>query len=752
MRCFVYALPPHLRAGQLNVPSTSLRAGSASRLKSPLPYRCSNPDLAPADSLHPTRHITKVTHARSTAPFLLDSCAYNRCRTRSRKIRIESLSAHAAAAAKQPVTISRPPGQLFISGEKRSTILCLLLALVTLAFYNPVVHNGFTNYDDNGYITDNAHVRAGLTWDTVTWAFTSFEDANWHPVTWLSHALDYQLFKLNPAGHHYVNVLLHAGSAILLFLLLEGATGLTWPSLMVAALFALHPVNVESVAWAAERKNVLSMFFFLLTMLAYGWYVRRESLKRYALVAALFAVGLMAKPEIITLPFVLLLWDYWPLRRMLGKASGGGRAGAAENQSLMPRSLVRRSSVPRSSGQRSSVERSSVERSFSYLVLEKLPLLLLSAGSAVVTLAAQREGQTLRDAPAWVRYGNAAVAYVRYIGKAFWPVHLAMPYPHPGRLLPVWEIVAATALLLLVTGLVLRWRDRRYLVVGWFWFLGTLVPVIGLVQVSTQAMADRYAYLPYIGLFVCVIWGVMETARERKISAVWLGVPAVVILFGLGVVTRYQIAYWYDSESLWRHTLSVTDRNYSAHDAFGHALQDQGRVEEAIVEYNAAENLGAYSAGEMIRIGLYEQAHDHVREAIEQYRRALDDSPDSGTRAVALNLLGSASALTGDTRQAKVSYAYALRENPDDSAALIGSGLLAEQEGDWTSAIAQLSHAVKVSPTDLGYLLLAQALRRAGRAAEADDAYTHAQQISRDFVQARRSAAQVLASTGIKPE
>jgi tetratricopeptide (TPR) repeat protein len=625
------------------------------------------------------------------------------------------LSSPATATAKQPAAISRPPGQLFISGEKRSTILCLLLALVTLAFYNPVVHNGFTNYDDNGYITDNAHVRAGLTWDTVRWAFTSFEDANWHPVTWLSHALDYQLFKLNPAGHHYVNVLLHAGSAILLFLLLESATGLMWPSLMVAALFALHPVNVESVAWAAERKNVLSMFFFLLTMLAYGWYVRRESLRRYAVVVALFALGLMAKPEIITLPFVLLLWDYWPLRRMFGEASGEGRT-------------------------------------VSYLFLEKVPLLLLSAGSAVITLAAQRAGSTLRDAPAWVRFGNAAVAYVRYLGKAFWPVHLAMPYPHPGRLLPVWEIVVSTAVLLLVTGLVLRWRERRYLVVGWFWFLGTLVPVIGLVQVSTQAMADRYAYLPYIGLFVCVIWGVMETARERKISAVWLGVPAVVILFSLGVVTRYQIAYWHDSESLWRHTLSVTERNYAANDAFGHALADQGRVEEAIVEYDAAESLGAYSAGEMIRFGLYEQAHGHVREAIEQYRRALDDSTDSDTRAVALNLLGSASALAGDTRQAKLSYAYALKENPDNSAALIGSGLLAEQEGDWTSAIAQLSHAEKVSPTDLGYLLLAQAMRRAGRVAEADDAYAHAQQISHDFAQAQRSAAQVLASTGIKPE
>ena len=594
--------------------------------------------------------------------------------------------------------------------------------LLTLAFYNPIVHNGFTNFDDNGYITDNAHVRAGLTWDTVKWAFTSRDCANWHPVTWLSHALDCQLFRLNPAGHHYVNVLLHAVNAILLFLLLESATGLTWPSFMVAALFALHPVNVESVAWAAERKNVLSMFFFLFTLHAYGWYVRRASVRRYAVVAVLFALGLMAKPEIITLPFVLLLWDYWPLRRM-----GGGLPG--EN---LPGKLV--------------------PRSFSFLFLEKVPLLLLSAGSGVITLVAQRGGQALRDVPAWVRFGNSAVAYVRYLGKAFWPVRLAVPYPHPGRLLPIWEILASAAVLLLSTGLVLRWRDHRYLVVGWFWFLGTLVPVIGLVQVSTQAMADRYAYLPYIGLFVCVIWGVAETAQERKISAVWLGVPAVLVLFTLGIVSRHQLAYWHDSESLWRHTLSVTQRNYAAHDALGHALADQGRVKEAMVEFNAAESLHAYSAAEMVRFGFYEQTHGHVQEAIEQYRQALDNSPDSNTRAVALNLLGSAFTQMGDIPRAKMSYAYALKENPDNGAALVGSGLLAERDGDFRFAVEQISHAIKVEPTDVGYLLLGQALRRAGHTTEADEAYAQAQRISRDFAQAQQSAAKVLVSVGIKPD
>jgi len=600
--------------------------------------------------------------------------------------------------------------------------LCLLLLLLTLAFYNPIVNNGFTNYDDNGYITDNPHVRAGLTWETVKWAFTSFEQFNWHPITWLSHAFDCQLFKLNPAGHHYVNVLLHAVNAILLFLLLEGATGLTWPSLMVAALFALHPMNVESVAWAAERKNVLSMFFFLLTLHAYGWYVRQLSVKRYAAVAALFALGLMAKPEIITLPFVLLLWDYWPLRRMGGEFSAKDLPNAP------------------------------VPRSFSFLLLEKMPLLLLSAGSAVITLAAQRAGNALRSAPAWVRLGNAAVVYVRYIGKAFWPVNLAVLYPHPGRLLPVWEIVVSAALLLLLTGLALHGRRHRYLVVGWFWFLGTLVPVIGLVQVGVQAMADRYAYISYVGLFVCAIWGVTEIARQRRISAVWLGAPAVLILSTFGMASRHQLAYWYDSESLWRHTLSVTQRNYTAHDAFGHALADQGRVEEAIVQFNAAESLDAYPVAEMLRFGIYEQTHGHVQEAIEQYRRALANSPDANTRAAAMNLLGSALALTGDISRANMSYAYVLKDNPDNIAALIGSGLLAERGGDSAFAVVQISHAMKVEPSDVGYLLLEQALRRTGKMAEADEAHGHAQGISHDFIRAQEAAAQALASAGIKLE
>jgi tetratricopeptide (TPR) repeat protein len=625
--------------------------------------------------------------------------------------------------------VSRPPASLFLSREKRSTILCLLLALLTLFFYNPVVHNSFTNMDDDVYITDNVHVRAGLSGATVKWAFTSFDQANWHPLTWLSHALDCQLFNLNPVGHHYVNVLMHGVNAILLFLLLEGATGLTWPSLMVAALFALHPINVESVAWAAERKNVLSMLFFLLTLHAYGWYVRKGGVKRYAGVAGLFALGLMAKSEIITLPFVLLLWDFWPLKRVLSS----------------PFSVLSERPSDEVSG-------TNAPRSFSFLLLEKVPLLLLSAGSAVLTLLAQNAGGAVHSATTQGRYGNAIVAYLRYLGKAFWPTRLANYYPHPGSLLPAWEVVASAAVLLALTALFWHWRSHRYLIVGWLWFLGTLVPVIGVVQVGAAAMADRYAYLPFIGLFIGVVWGVAEIAQERRISAAWVGVPAVLVLLTLGTLSHRQIGYWRDSVTLWKHALRLTERNYIAHWALGFALAEKGQSEDAIAELDAAESLHSFAALDQVAVAAYKRDHGHVQAAIEEYGRALAVSPDSKTRAIVLSRLASAYMQAGDFDRARASCASGLKENPNNASALVDSGLLAERDGDFELAAEQFSHAMKLAPTDVGYLLFGYALRRAGHLPEAQAVYGEAQRISRDFVQAQQSAAQLLATAGVKAE
>jgi Flp pilus assembly protein TadD len=632
---------------------------------------------------------------------------------------IKPMSSTATAMAAQSEKASRTRADTFLNPRARTIALCSALAVLTAAFYLPVLHNGFTNLDDEAYITHNLHVRAGLKWDTVKWAFTTFETGNWHPVTWLTHALDCQLFGLNPAAHHSVNVLLHAANAVLLFLLLETATGFTWPSLVVAALFAFHPVNVESVAWAAERKNALSMFFFLLAMYAYGWYVRRESAKRYAVVVLLFAIGLMAKPEIITLPFILLLWDYWPLRRMFASSSTENSSGTTPH-------------------------------SFAFLILEKLPLLLLSAASGAVTVLAEKANDSVRGGLSAARVGNAVVAYVRYLGKALWPAHLAVMYPYHGHLLSSVAIFASVAVLLFATTIVLYYHDRRYLTVGWFWFLGTLVPVIGVVEIGMQAMADRYAYLPDIGLWIAVVWGAEEAARKRDVRPAHLAAPVLLVLSTLGVLTWRQTTYWYDGETLWRHTLSVTVRNPVAHDGLGYALAEKGRVEEAIAEYNEVEALHGYAAPAILGVGIYEQTHGHVQEAIGQYKQSLDASPDATSRATALAHMGSAFMQLGDLENAKQGYAYALHQNPDNTLALVGGGLLAQREGNFEPAISLLARAIKLEPTGVHYLLLAQMLTHFGRMEEGAQAFARAQQMSHDWSQTQQDAAQKLASAGIK--
>ena len=412
------------------------------------------------------------------------------------------------------------------SGEariKKRLILALLLVLGTLALYNSVSRAPFLNYDDNAYIYENFHVRSGVNWDSITWAFTTKELSNWHPLTWLSYCLDVSVFGLNPAGPHYVNVLLHAVNAVLLFLLLEAATGFMWRSVLVAALFAIHPLNVESVAWIAERKNELSMLFFLLALAAYGKYVKKPNISRYCLVALCFALGLMAKPQIITLPFVLLLLDHWPLNRVADSRSQG-------------------------------VNRT--EPAWGNLVLEKVPLLLLSAGSAWMTVQAQTTAMHL-EFPLSVRLENAAISYVKYIGKTFWPSELALVYPHPGFSVSATHALAAGFALLLITAVTVV-TGRRYLMVGWFWFLGILVPMIGLLQVGVQAMGDRYAYIPIIGLFVIVCWGSAELLQSRPFwprAGFVLAIPALIALIA---VSRQDISYWSDNLTLWNHALQVT--------------------------------------------------------------------------------------------------------------------------------------------------------------------------------------------------
>jgi tetratricopeptide (TPR) repeat protein len=604
------------------------------------------------------------------------------------------------------------------------------LVAATLAFYNPIIHNQFIDFDDSSYILKNTNVQSGLSWDTVKWSFTTFREGNWHPVTWLSHALDCQIFRLNPAGYHYTNLLLHAANAVLLFLLLQRATGFTWRSLFVAALFALHPVNVESVAWAAERKNVLSMLFFLLALHAYDRYARTGGRYFYALVNIFYALGLMAKPQIVTLPFVLLLWDYWPLQRIGAGSAADGLPGA------------------------------STQRSFRYLVWEKAPLFILAVADSVVTVVAQRAGNTVRtftEVSMSARLENAFVSYVRYIGKALWPSRLAAMYPRPANSLPAWQVVGAVVLLLLLSALVLRWRNRRYLLVGWFWFLGTLVPMIGIITVGEQTMADRYAYIPFIGLFVAIVWGLDAAASERRIAGVWRAGVALLVVFILGCLTYRQLGYWHDDETIWRHALNVTEGNYMAHNNLAIALAKQGRSEEAVVQFQAATALHKYPPDQVLKLAFYELRVGHPQEAIEEadsvLRASADhvDPVDPKTQAAAWSEIGQAHLQLRQYDQAAECYQSALRLNPENGMALIGSGILAMRQGESELAVTQLAHAVKIDPSDVNVLLLAQALRRAGHAEQADSAEVEVQKISSDPRQAQIEAGQFLSFAGLKP-
>ncbi len=603
------------------------------------------------------------------------------------------------------------------SGRKRTLILCLLLAAGTLALYSRVSHAGFLRYDDDRYVVENPYVHAGIHWRTITWSFTSFEQANWHPLTWLSHAVDCQLFGLNPSGHHYMGLLLHAANVVLLFLLLQWTTGYTRRSFVVAALFAVHPMNVESVAWIAERKNLLCMFFFLLTLLAYRRYVRRPGVRRYIGVAVLFAMALMSKPMAITLPFVLLLLDYWPLGRLCSRVD-------------IPSAAVD-----------FGAERWSVVR----LIIEKLPLFAMSVASAVVTMKAQRGGGAVT-----VKYShlahlqNAVVSYVLYIGKAIWPSRLAALYPYPQAGWPASAVALSAIFLIIVTGLVLKYRERRYLPWGWFWYLGTMLPMIGLVQVGNQAMADRYSYLPFVGLFVMVVWGVAEAASRFSVKK-YAAVAALVIVIAFCAVTYRQLAYWHDDFSLWSHTLAVTQRNFVAEDNFGNALVKGGKYDEGIAHFRAAAEIEPGDPVSEVNLGVYAQQHGDLNQAAARYHYALQLATDPQVRAAAYANLGGVCFTLHDYPQARENFESALRLKSTSPFIFLHMGLISQKTGDWNNAIRYYATYTAVEPTDIGYFLLGQALEHAGDSERAKLAYEQARRSSRDISQTRQAAAKLLA-------
>ena len=605
------------------------------------------------------------------------------------------------------------------SPRQQFILLGLLLVIATVAVYYPVHAQPFANFDDADYVFDNLHVRSGLHWETVKWAFVTLYAANWHPITWLSHALDCQLFGLDPAGPHDVNVLFHVLNALLLFWVLQRATGYVGRSWMVAARFALHPSNVESVAWIAERKNLLSMFFFLLTLGAYRWYAREPRDSRYVVVAGLFAMGLMAKPQVITLPFVLLLWDYWPLQRF-SFAADAPRAPDPPGAAIPSQPL-------------------------SYLIWEKVPLLGLCAASAVITMKAQTAGGANSFYARSMRLENALVSYARYVEKAFWPSRLAPFYPYPGDSLNAWQIGGAFLFLLAVTAWVVAARRQRYLPVGWFWFLGTLVPMIGLVQVGTQAMADRYAYLPLVGLFIMICWGAAEWVSEKRLSAALLPGVSVAILLALMSVTYRQVGYWNDHITLWKHALRVTSGNWLAENNLGTALLKGGSMAAAVPHFRAAAALNPTDPNVNLNLGTYEQSRGSLPQAIERYKAAITFARDPKLMARAYNNLGYAYRELGDYPDGLQSFEQAVKWNPEFAGYWISLGVTEQKSGDLARAIGAYSQAMQIQPSDFGYLLLAQALKKGGQSLPAQEATRKAELLSPDIGQARRTADRILA-------
>ncbi len=602
-------------------------------------------------------------------------------------------------------------------------ILACLLAIVTVAVYYPVARLPFSSYDDHIYVYENASVTSGLHLETVRWAFTNYDAANWHPVTWLSHALDCQLFLLNPVRHHEVSLLFHMVNVLLLFWVLQRATGYLGRSAMVAALFALHPTAVESVAWISERKNLLSLMFFLLALGAYRWYASVPRFDRYLVVALLYALGLMSKPQVITFPCVLLLWDYWPLGRMFANAEGPTFTRAAQ-------------AIP--------------GRRLSWLFIEKIPLFALSAASAVLTMEAQFKGAVHPWFPKSSRLANAIISYLRYLGKAVWPSNLAVFYPHSELHLASQQTLLSLAAMLLITLLVaVLWR-RRYLTVGWLWFVGTLVPMIGLIQVGAQGMADRYAYLPFIGLFIMICWGAPDLyaslTRHQHRSVVWQAAVCITVLLALAVATRRQISFWDSDWTLWSHALQVTKRNWAAEDNLARQLINQGQTDEGMAHFYRALELQPHDPVSNLDVGVYEAQHGNPAQAIGRFLNVVvppDVSPE--IKAKALNDMGQAYRDLGDYQHAGQSFAAAVRLNPGHFGAWIGLGVMAQKVGKLDLAIKAYSRAMEIQPEDWGYLLLAGALEQSGRADEARAATAHAKSISFDLDDARRSAEQKLA-------
>jgi len=596
-------------------------------------------------------------------------------------------------------------------------LICLFLAVVTLAVYWQLLSHDFIGFDDGVYVSKNPHVQAGLTKQNVLWAFTNLDANFWHPLTWLSHMLDVHLFGLKPGMHHLTNLLFHVVNSILLFLTFRRMTGAIWRSAFVAALFALHPLHVESVAWIAERKDVLSTFFWMLAMWAYAGYAKRPGLGGYLLVLVFFVLGLMSKPMVVTLPFVLLLMDFWPLGRLrLWQSEKEGTS-----RDLKP--------------------------SISRLLLEKAPFLAFTG--IAVALAYSAQGQaiaSLNEFPLEIRIANALVSYVTYIGKMFWPSHLAIFYPHSGTV-PMWESAGAGLLLVVLTVLSFKaLRSRPYLAVGWLWYLGTLIPVIGLVQVGSHAMADRYTYVPLIGLFMMVGWSVPAFSKGQRYGRIGFALLTGALIGTIMICTWLQVRHWKNNMTIFTYTANVTENNWLAHTNLGAILGGQRRYGEAIRHFREALRMRPNDVKAHNNLGNAFAEQGRYRDAIRHYSEAL--RLDSDERETHENL-GVLLLKQGKNKEAIKHFSEAARIKPDWVEPHYNLGVAKARQGSFEEAIRHYSEAIRFEPGFAeAHSKMADALLSLGRVESAIRHYLSAISIKPDYANAHSNLGVALARQG----
>ncbi len=619
----------------------------------------------------------------------------------------------------------------------REFLISLLLMTAILAVFWQVGGHDFIMFDDPDYITQSPHVRTGLSLQNLYWAFTATHAYNWHPLTWISHMADCQLFGLNAGRHHLVNVFFHIANTILLFLILNRMTRALWQSAFVAALFALHPLHVESVAWAAERKDVLSTLFWMLTMGAYAFYVEQPSTRRYLPTLLFFALGLMAKPMLVTLPFVLLLLDYWPLKRLPRLSQENQQPAALQVRESKKQKKKPKGQVQEIMPAGKLTAAKNAWPMIRHLLWEKTPFFLLAALSSIITVYAQQQiVKPLEVYPFMTRLANALVSYASYILKMLDPTHLAVFYPYAGNALPFWKVGGAVLLLAAVTILAIRIRRRPYLIVGWLWYLGTLVPVIGLVQVGLQAMADRYTYVPFIGIFIMLAWGLPDLLRNLPYQKKVIGAAAGIVILAASAFTYAQVSYWKNDITLFQHACDVTTDNYWAHYNLGLALVQKGDMDGALNHFQETSRIKPNEPDPFNNIGIILAKRGHLEKAVSYFSEALRRNPSYQNARANLELTLSQMARSGK----KIPLVDESSIRSRDPESYYGLGVDSARKGDLSKAISYFLETLRIKPdhyqahNDIGV-----ALAQTGRLDEAIRHFREAIKIKPDFKPAHQN-------------